>query len=141
MRSQIKIIRALSVIFFVFTGVISTPANFFHKEAEIETTSVKLSLPKSFFRLLEKEVLATAYSSHKQAKTAVGVTPKWGVIAVDPKVIPLGSTVTIFDFPQKKFIALDTGKKIKGNRIDIWFPSFALAKNFGKRKMKILIHF
>lgn len=49
-------------------------------------------------------------------KTATGTTPRPGVCAVDPKVIPLGSYVKIND---AVYHAEDTGGAIKGNRIDL----------------------
>lgn len=49
-------------------------------------------------------------------------------IAVDPKVIPLGSKVMI---DGKIYIAEDTGGHIKGNRIDMYFPSHQQALNWG----------
>lgn len=80
----------------------------------------------------------TAYCACKkccgqQAKgiTASGTKVVPGVIAVDPKVIPLGSEVQI---EGKIFFALDTGRAIKGNRIDIYIPSHSQALKFGVKK-------
>lgn len=61
--------------------------------------------------------------------TASGKMPKQGrTIAVDPKVIPLGSKVIING---KTYIAEDTGSAIKGNRIDVYFDSHSEALKFG----------
>ena len=62
-----------------------------------------------------------------------------GTVAVDPKVIPLGTKVKIDGLPHI-YRAEDTGKAIKGNRIDIWFPNHNQAKEFGiqKREFKKL---
>jgi len=78
--------------------------------------------------------VATAYSANDSTQgtsniTATGKVVYEGIIAVDPKVIPLGTEVEIKDLG--KFIAEDTGGKIKGNRIDIYFSSRAEAKEFG----------
>lgn len=54
--------------------------------------------------------VATAYSGG--GKTATGTVPKWGTIAVDPKVIPYGTKVYIPQF-NKTFIAEDCGGAIK----------------------------
>lgn len=53
-------------------------------------------------------------------------------IAVDPKVIPLGSKVHIEGFGD--YIAEDTGGAIKGYKIDIYFPDHQSALNFGRKK-------
>ena len=49
-------------------------------------------------------------------------------IAVDPRVIPMGSTVYING---TEYTAEDTGGAIKGNRIDVLFPSHQEALEFG----------
>ena len=57
-------------------------------------------------------------------------------IAVDPKVIPLGSKVVINGF---EYTAEDTGSAIKGNRIDILFPTHQDALNFGVQYAEVAI--
>jgi len=51
---------------------------------------------------------------------ATGTPVAWSTIAVDPKVIPLGSRVKISGFPDKVFTATDTGGAIKGKHIDVF---------------------
>lgn len=61
--------------------------------------------------------------------TASGVMPKAGrTIAVDPKVIPLGTKVLIGG---KTYVAEDTGGAIKGKRIDMYFASHSEALSWG----------
>jgi len=63
--------------------------------------------------------------------TATNTRPKEGrTIAVDPKVIPYGSTVYIEGFGY--YIAEDTGGAIKGNRIDIFMLDYNKAIKLGK---------
>lgn len=57
-------------------------------------------------------------------------------IAVDPDVIPLGSIVDINGF---RYVAEDTGSAIKGNRIDILFPSHKEALDFGVQYASVSI--
>lgn len=57
-------------------------------------------------------------------------------IAVDPEVIPLGSTVYIND---AEYIAEDIGGAIKGNRIDVLFPTHQDALNFGVQYAEVAI--
>jgi 3D (Asp-Asp-Asp) domain-containing protein len=59
-----------------------------------------------------------------------------GIIAVDPKVIPLYSIVEIEGY---EYIALDTGGAIKGNKIDILMQTEQEAKDFGRRKLTIKV--
>lgn len=79
-------------------------------------------------------VLATAYT-HTGNPTATGVMPSVGTtIAVDPRIIPLGSCVLINGH---EYIAQDTGGLIKGNRIDIFMDSEAECVNFGAQYIEI----
>ena len=53
----------------------------------------------------------------------------YGAVAVDPRVIPLGSTIYIEDLGY--FVAEDTGGAVKGDHIDIWLPSRGEALSYG----------
>ncbi len=55
--------------------------------------------------------------------TATGTKAKWETVDVDRKVIKLGHKLRIDRFPNTTFMAEDGGGAIKGNRLDIWFPS------------------
>lgn len=70
--------------------------------------------------------------------TATGTRPKENrTIAVDPKVIPLGSTVYIEGFGY--YIAEDTGGAIKGNRIDVFLMDYNKARQLGRRTAKVWV--
>jgi len=95
----------------------------------------------------EMDIIATAYAPgpHDNGKwgnlTHIGTQVRPGVIAVDPKVIPLGSRLYI-EFPDGRSIygvAEDTGGAIKGNRIDIAMWTVAEAYKFGIQKIKVTI--
>lgn len=60
------------------------------------------------------------------------------VIAVDPSVIPIGSTVTIEGYGT--YTAADTGGDIKGTRIDMHFSSVEEALSFGRRSVQVTLH-
>ncbi|WP_204988041.1 3D domain-containing protein [Sporolactobacillus pectinivorans] len=83
----------------------------------------------------------TAYSLKGTTATGVNLTtnPNARVIAVDPSVIPLGSTVTIPGLGT--YTAADTGSAIQGNRIDIHMSTEQAALNFGKRSMQVIVHY
>ena len=85
------------------------------------------------------QVKATAYTSNEGGSlTFTGDRCKWGVIAVDPKVIPLHSKVYIPEF-NMIFEALDTGSAIKNNKIDIFMNSYQQAINWGIRPITIYV--
>ncbi len=84
---------------------------------------------------------STAYSGH--GKTATGRTPVYNpgglsTIAVDPRVIPLGSKVWVKGYGYA--IAADTGGAIKGNIIDVYFNSSSQCRTWGRKyNVEVLI--
>lgn len=82
--------------------------------------------------------VATAYSL--RGKTASGRMVSRGLIAADPRVLPLGSRVRL-EHPgySGEYVVADTGGMIRGKRIDIWTPSSGEAMRFGKRTVKLTV--
>jgi 3D (Asp-Asp-Asp) domain-containing protein len=81
-------------------------------------------------------VTATAYTL--QGSTATGAPVGYGVVAVDPSVIPLGTRMTIPGYGEG--VAADTGGAIQGAVIDLWFPTAAQAAAWGRRTVTITLH-
>ncbi|MRX72944.1 DUF348 domain-containing protein [Bacillus lacus] len=83
----------------------------------------------------------TAFCNGCSGITATGVNlranPGAKVIAVDPRVIPLGTKVHVEGYGYA--IAADTGSAIKGNKIDVFFPDKSTAYRWGNKKVKIKI--
>ena len=75
--------------------------------------------------------------------TATGIRATYGIVAVDPQVIPLGSKLFIQttdgSFTYGYALAADTGGAIKGNRIDLCFDSRQDALNFGRRDVVVYV--
>ena len=84
------------------------------------------------------DVTATAYCTG--TTTATGIPVRYGVVAVDPRVIPLGSRLYIESangtWVYGTAVAADTGGAVKGNIIDLYVESYSGAINFGRRKAK-----
>lgn len=87
------------------------------------------------------DVTATAYCTG--TRTATGMPVRYGVVAVDPRVIPLGSRLYIEGsngtWIYGTAIAADTGGAVKGNKIDLYVESYSDAINFGRRSAKVYI--
>src|SRR5512133_413784 len=81
-------------------------------------------------------VTATAYTL--QGTTATGAPVGYGVVAVDPSVIPLGTRMTIPGYGEG--VAADTGGAIQGAVVDLWFPTAAQAAAWGRRTVTITLH-
>jgi 3D (Asp-Asp-Asp) domain-containing protein len=80
-------------------------------------------------------VVATGYSG--SGATATGLTTGWGVVAVDPSVIPLGSRLSIPGYGSG--VAADVGSAVSGAMIDLWFPSDAQARAWGRRTVTVTL--
>ena len=81
-------------------------------------------------------VTATAYTL--RGRTATGAPVGYGIVAVDPSVIPLGTTMTIPGYGEG--VAADTGGAIQGAHIDVWVPTAADAAAWGVRTVTITLH-
>ena len=71
-------------------------------------------------------------------RTVSGIPAGWGVAAVDPRVIPLGTHLLIPGYGEA--VAADTGGSIVGGRIDLWFPTCVQAGGWGFRSVTIALH-
>jgi 3D (Asp-Asp-Asp) domain-containing protein len=79
---------------------------------------------------------ATAYCL--RGRTAMGHGVRKGIIAADPRVLRLGSNVSLSAGKHSgDYLVSDTGGKIKGRRIDIWMASCAEARRFGRRTVQV----
>jgi peptidoglycan DL-endopeptidase CwlO len=81
-------------------------------------------------------VVATAYTM--RGTTTTGIPTGYGVVAVDPTVIPLGTRMTIPGYGEA--VAADTGSAIKGLRIDVWVPTAAEAAQWQWRTVTVTLH-
>ncbi len=93
--------------------------------------TVEQALPSQSFE-------ATAYSL--RGRTASGAPVSTGMIAADPRVLPIGSRVRIEAGSYTgEYLVADTGGAVKGKRIDIWTPSSREAMRFGRRTVKLTV--
>jgi 3D (Asp-Asp-Asp) domain-containing protein len=81
---------------------------------------------------------ATAYSL--RGRTASGQSVTRGLIAADPRLLPIGTRVRVEAGPWSgEYLVADTGGAIKGRKIDIWTPSSREAMQFGRRAVKLTV--
>ena len=87
---------------------------------------------------------ATAYTTERTSDkiTATGKVAQVGYVAVDPRVIPLGSKLYIVSADGKSWcygtaVAADTG--VRGNKVDLFFNTYKECINFGRRKATVYV--
>jgi 3D (Asp-Asp-Asp) domain-containing protein len=81
-------------------------------------------------------VEAVAYSL--PGRTAIGLPVGRGIVAVDPKVIPLRTRLFVPGYGRA--IAADVGTAIKGRIIDLWFPTVDGARAWGRKSVVITVY-
>jgi cystine transport system substrate-binding protein len=99
--------------------------------AEASAPAVSAVLPTAGGRTLT--VVATGYDL--TGHTATGLPVGWGIAAVDPSVIPLGTRIVVPGYGVA--VAADTG--VSGSSIDLWFPTAAQAYAWGRRTITIAL--
>lgn len=115
-----------------------------------EKVQVKVNTPKEEKAVYMGEFVAVAYDLCYDCCGKTPEHPAYGItasgkratpgrtVAVDPNVIPLGSTVIVNG---TEYIAEDTGKAIKGNRLDICFSTHEEALQFGRQIVEVEVIF
>jgi 3D (Asp-Asp-Asp) domain-containing protein len=89
-------------------------------------------------------MIATAYEPSERScgkyadgYTAIGVKAAPGIVAVDPKVIPLRTRLYVEGYGPA--LAADVGGAIRGNRIDLFFNTVEEALRYGRRRVKVYV--
>lgn len=114
--------------------VLSSPVS---KQVAYGTLSVVSRGGKTVNFRTTLDTVATAYSFEAGRYTATGQLARFGVVAVDPRVIPLGTRLYVEGYGYG--IAADIGSAIKGNRIDVFFESRQDAYKWGRRQAKVYV--
>ena len=114
-------------------------------ESVWELGAIPASAPTNYSKV--EVFTATAYDASPAdngkwaGRTSTGIPLEYGVIAVDPSVIPYGTKMYIESVDgQYKYgyaIAGDCGGAIKGKKVDLFFPNRGTCYSFGRRDVKI----
>jgi 3D (Asp-Asp-Asp) domain-containing protein len=84
--------------------------------------------------------VATAYC--KGHTTASGVAVRSGIVAADPRLLPVGSVVRLDGVPELHegiYTVLDTGPKVQGRQVDVYMWSCHEALEFGRRPVSLTV--
>lgn len=81
---------------------------------------------------------ATAYCL--KGRTASGGGVRRGIVAADPRILPLGTKIYMDAGPYSgTYVVADTGGAIKGRILDVWVPNASEARRFGRRKVTVKV--
>ena len=150
------ICRSIAIVFVLLFGLIVFSAKpsiaetllspFTQQKEDAGDTQGKTLAPAETAKLKTTDVaagpastyVATAYSL--RGRTASGRMVSRGLIAADPRFLPLGSRVRL-EHPgySGEYLVADTGGMIRGRRIDIWTPTSREAMRFGRRSVKLTV--
>ncbi|HBT20728.1 MAG TPA: hypothetical protein DEA47_05140 [Peptococcaceae bacterium] len=101
-----------------------------------DRSGVFVSRGERYIAVKKMTMIVSAYT-HTGNPTATGDMPTRGTIAVDPRVIPLGTKLYVEGYGYGT--ALDTGGGIKGARLDVFFESKKQALEWGRKKVQVII--
>lgn len=107
---------------------------------QLEQTQVQTSKPnsenKSIILSESSSFRATAYCL--KGRTAMGSGVRRGIVAADPRVLPLGSRISISAGAYSgTYTVADTGGGVKGRKLDIWMPDCVEAVRFGRKNITV----
>src|SRR5262245_5035963 len=112
-------------------------ATVYDSRIRVEDDDPKVAAPKTGVRTTFE---ATAYC--RGEITAAGINVQAGMVAADPKVLPLGSIIQIDRVaPRYKGIysVLDTGPMIQGRKLDVYMWSCDEAQDFGRQQVQVTV--
>jgi 3D (Asp-Asp-Asp) domain-containing protein len=107
-------------------------------EVAPETAAEPVTAPVAVYTGGEQTLTVASTGYALRGRTASGLPTGWGIVAVDPSVIPLGTRLTIPGYGAG--VAADTGGAVRGATIDLWFPTLAQALAWGRRIVTITLH-
>ena len=105
------------------------------KQTQVQTSKPN-SENKSIILSEGSSFRATAYCL--KGRTAMGSGVRRGIVAADPRVLPLGSRIQISAGAYSgTYVVADTGGAVKGRKLDIWMPNCVEAVRFGRKSVMV----
>ena len=109
---------------------------------EVITVEVA-NLSKSKIANLNEKLSARAFSATAyclKGRTANGGNVRRGIVAADPRVLPLGTRISMNAGSYSgSYTVADTGGAVRGRKLDIWVPSCSEAIRFGRRTVTVAV--
>jgi 3D (Asp-Asp-Asp) domain-containing protein len=88
-----------------------------------------------------KELIMSATAFALRGPTASGDKAQHGIVAADPRILPLGTVIRVRGAGAHSgiYVVGDTGRQIRGHEIDIHVRTREEARRFGRRKVRVQI--
>lgn len=113
-------------------------------------TETKETITVTIDNLDDKNSIGTATTTNARAftatayclkgRTATGGSVRRGIVAADPRVLPLGTQINLNAGSYSgSYLVADTGGSVRGRKLDIWVPSCSEARRFGRRSVKVSV--
>lgn len=135
LAAVLYILLVAAAAFFYFT--VHRPLAYRVETMVVKPTDERRYIPLGDFTLTGYEKSEISCGKFANGKTAINLDVGQGLAAVDPRVIPVGSTIYVEQLGY--FLAADVGGLIKRQRVDIFFQTHAEAMKFGRRVRKVWI--
>jgi len=135
-----SILRTLLILAAIVPTWQATGEGFFHAaEPEVMAASARFDRAANLpYPSAPIDFVATAYCDLGITKS--GVPVEVGLVAADPGYLPLGSWIYIVNPSQRGiYQVMDTGRLIRGKRIDIYLPAWDEAIQFGRQKIQVIV--
>lgn len=92
---------------------------------------------------LGKKVIAGAFRATAyclKGRTAIGGGVRRGIVAADPRILPLGTRIFINAGAYSgSYVVADTGGAVKGRILDVWVPNCSEAMRFGRKSVSVSV--
>ncbi len=109
-------------------------------DSTAETAADNSSRPETSETTESKAASYTATAYALRGRTASGAAVKRGIIAADPRVLPIGTKVRLSAGTWSgTYTVADTGGAVRGRKIDVWVPNNTEARRFGRRKIMLTV--
>ena len=117
---------------------ITKEVNIENKEAVVSTDDKLVKKTAIVEKSNARSFRATAYCL--KGRTANGGGVRRGIVAADPRVLPLGTKIYLNAGAYSGiYTVTDTGGAIKGRILDIWVPNCGEAVRFGRRSISVSV--
>lgn len=116
------------------------PVKIKNSKENLKTESLSAGKSAGVYRTASAAAPFTATAYCLKGRTASGSGVRRGIIAADPRHLPLGTRVQISAGAWTgTYTVADTGGKIKGRKIDLWVPNSSEARRFGRRTVHLTV--